>query len=79
MVAEEYESFVVRIWRKRAGDENAERWCGEIEQIQSGVRWRFCTMHALLTFLQQAADRPTTTVPTDLEQPLNEATMTSHY
>ena len=61
-------SFVVRIWRKQAGGDQPSRWCGEIEQIQSGVRWRFCTLTELLTFLQQAALTPDPTMPPSADQ-----------
>jgi hypothetical protein len=63
MDLEAYESFVVRIWRKPAANTGEPQWCGEIEQIQSGVRWGFSTLTDLLAFLQQAAgDRHTTNV-----------------
>lgn len=55
MDPEDYASFVVRIWREQSGSEQQNCWCGEIEQIQSGVRWHFCTLTELLTFLQQSA------------------------
>lgn len=55
MDRETYESFIVRIWRQQVTNAQERLWCGEIEQIQNGLRWRFHTLTALLTFLQQAA------------------------
>lgn len=55
MDLEEYESFLIRIWRKQTTSRQECQWCGEIEQIQSGVRWGFCTLTDLLAFLQEAA------------------------
>ncbi|MFN8495117.1 MAG: hypothetical protein U0350_46370 [Caldilineaceae bacterium] len=63
MDPEEYESFVVRIWRKPATNLQERTWSGEIEQIQNGVRWGFCTLSDLLAFLQQAAGAEGTTTP----------------
>jgi len=64
MEREAYESFVVRIWRQQVTNAQERQWCGEIEQIQNGLRWRFHTLTDLLTFLQQAAgDCATDTAP----------------
>jgi hypothetical protein len=63
MDSEDYISFVVRIWREQSGGEQPSRWCGEIEQIQSGVRWCFSTLTDLLAFLQQAAFARDQTMP----------------
>lgn len=64
MTQDEYESFVVRIWRKQATNAQERQWCGEIEQIQNGLRWTFHTLPALLAFLQQAAGaQDATTTP----------------
>jgi hypothetical protein len=69
MDPEEYVSFVVRIWRNQSSSEQPGRWCGEIEHIQSGVRWRFCTLTELLNFLQQAASISDTTMKPSADQP----------
>ena len=58
MDSEAYISFVVRLWRDPAGDPARGRWQGEVEHIQSGVRWNFSTLHDLLAFLNQAAAAP---------------------
>lgn len=64
MDREAYESFIVRIWRQQVTNAQERLWCGEIEQIQNGLRWRFHTLTDLLTFLQQAAnDRETDASP----------------
>lgn len=63
MEPEVYESFVVRVWRKQVTNTPERQWCGEIEQIQSGLRWAFCTLPDLLAFLQQAASAQGATTP----------------
>ena len=63
MDREAYESFLVRIWRKPATTPQERQWCGEIEQIQSGMRWGFCTLSDLLAFLQEAAGGQETMTP----------------
>lgn len=65
MVPEEYASFLMRCWREQATSAQQGLWCGEIEHIQSGSRWRFSTMSELLTFLQQVAGAPTGTVQSE--------------
>jgi hypothetical protein len=71
MDPEEYASFIVRVWRDQSGSEQQGRWCGEIEQIQSGVRWRFCTLAELLTFLQQRALVSSSTLSPSADQAFN--------
>ena len=63
MDREAYESFLVRIWRKPATTPQERQWCGEIEEIQSGLRWGFCTLTDLLAFLQEAAGGQETMTP----------------
>jgi hypothetical protein len=58
MMPDEYVSFVVRFWRDPPAAEPCAAWQGEIEQIQSGVRWSFRTLPDLIAFLSQVADRP---------------------
>ncbi|MCE7989922.1 MAG: hypothetical protein DYG89_52915 [Caldilinea sp. CFX5] len=53
MKAEGYDSFLVRCWRNQSEQEQGCCWHGEIEHIQSGVRWDFATLSDLLAFLQQ--------------------------
>lgn len=58
MKVEEYDSFLVRFWRNQPEPEQQGRWQGEIEHIQSGIRWHFSTLSDLLAFLQQSAVAP---------------------
>jgi len=68
MQAEEYMSFLVRLWRDQLGTDQPCDWHGEIEQIQTGTRWRFGTHSELLVFLQQL-----TLAPQAGTQPVSEA------
>jgi hypothetical protein len=68
MDLEAYESFLVRIWRKPATNTHERQWCGEIEQIQSGARWGFCSLTDLLAFLQKVAGAQETITPSDATQ-----------
>ncbi len=71
MYSDEYASFLVRCWRDPLANnqptseqtrcKEQDCWRGEIEHIQSGSRWRFASLTALLNFLQQAGARPGTT------------------
>ena len=54
-----YISFLVRLWREQRGEQIDTDWHGEIEHIQSGARWHFDTLGAVLHFLQRAAEEPT--------------------
>ena len=54
MQVEEYTSFLVRLWRDHPGSDGPACWHGEIEHVQTGARWSFSTLEALLAFLQQA-------------------------
>jgi hypothetical protein len=54
MQCQEYQSFLVRLWCNKADDEVQSTWCGEIEHIQSGKRWNFGNLDALLAFLHDA-------------------------
>jgi hypothetical protein len=53
MQPEGYMSFLVRLWRDPACDEQPKDWCGELEQIQTGIRWSFGTYSELLACLHQ--------------------------
>lgn len=83
MEAEEYASFLVRCWHEPPAQNQATgkqtgcgqqqgRWRGEIEHIQSGNRWCFATLTALLSFLQQAAARPGSASPHAGAKPVTE-------
>jgi hypothetical protein len=53
----QYASYLVRLWRE-VGDEQpktAVDWHGEVEHIQSGLRWTFDTFDDMLDFLRQGA------------------------
>jgi hypothetical protein len=64
MQPEGYMSFLVRLWRDPLGDEQLWDWCGELEQIQTGIRWSFSTYSELLAcFHQLTAASQTITLP----------------
>ena len=71
MQPEDYMSFLVRLWRAHPGNDQPCEWHGEIEQIQTGTRWSFCTLGELLAFLQQltiapqAGTQPAAEIPFD--------------
>ncbi len=48
-----YISFLVRMWRTKTGGQpdGIGHWQGEVEHIQSGHRWKFSNMEALIRFL----------------------------
>ena len=52
MQPEDYMSFLVRLWRNQPGADRPGGWRGELELIQTGARWSFCTHAELLAFLQ---------------------------
>lgn len=56
----EYASFLIRIWREVGGDpvSLSTGWHSEIEHIQTGERWSFDTLEALLDFLHREATHP---------------------
>jgi hypothetical protein len=58
MQPEDYESFLVRLWRDHPGYDGRGGWRGEIEHIQTGTRWSFSTLGDLLAFLHQAVVAP---------------------
>ncbi len=49
----EYKSFLLRLWRDAADPVVDVDWEAEIEHIQSGKRWEFGTLEAMLEFLQK--------------------------
>jgi hypothetical protein len=53
MQPEDYISFLMRLWRDHPGANQLDGWHGEIEQIQTGTRWSFCSLDELLAFLHQ--------------------------
>jgi hypothetical protein len=50
-----YVSFVVRLWRElgQATPEPLTDWYSEVECLQTGQRWTYHTLEALLDFLRQ--------------------------
>jgi hypothetical protein len=68
MEPEGYMSFLVRLWRDQS-DNDRVGWCGEIEHIQSGARWSFSTIGALLVFLHQTVAAPHSATPPLLDEP----------
>ena len=58
MQAEDYVSFLVRLWRDQPSNDRPGNWCGEIECVQTGTRWSFSTRGELLAFLHAAVIAP---------------------
>ena len=58
MQRENYESFMVRVWRIAPDHTLCDDWCGEIEHIQNGMRWRFTSLDELLIFLIELLASP---------------------
>lgn len=56
----EYASFLIRLWREVDQDPSVARcgWHSEVEHIQTGERWSFDTLEALLDFLHREATDP---------------------
>lgn len=54
---QEYASFLIRMWREGplAAPGAEALWHGEVEHIQSGQRWRFVEIEALLACLRRQA------------------------
>ena len=71
MQPEDYMSFLVRLWRDQLGTGQPCDWHGEIEQIQTGARWSFCTHSELLAFLQQLTAAPHAGMQPALEAPID--------
>ncbi len=59
-VRQKYASFLIRMWREvdPAAPDAAAEWRGEIEHIQSGQRWRFVSIEALLACLRLQTEGP---------------------
>ena len=56
MMATEYLSFLVRLWREGDPDGPAAGWHGELEHIQTSQRRAFHTVEGLLDLLRQATE-----------------------
>lgn len=56
MMAPQYVSFLVRLWREGGPDEPAAGWQGEVEHIQTSQRRAFRTLEGLLDLLRQATE-----------------------
>jgi hypothetical protein len=68
MQPEGYMSFLVRLWREQPGDDLPCDWRGELEQIQTGIRWNFSTHCELLTFLHQLTVAPQMIIQSESEE-----------
>lgn len=66
----EYRSFLVRLWCEIDND-GTQRWCGEVEHIQSGRTRSFASLATLLLLLQPSPDR----IPLDDETGSHSATL----
>ncbi len=55
-----YVSFLIRLWREGSPElpEPPADWQGEVENIQSGGRWAFSSLDALLGFLRRQVENP---------------------
>ncbi len=47
---EQYDFFIVRVWRRDG--ENGEQWTGRLEHLQGQDGWRFGDADALLAYLR---------------------------
>ncbi len=58
----EYASFFVRLCRRRSpgADTSPAEWHGEVEHVQTGMRWEFDNAEDLLAFLTQKVTHPST-------------------
>jgi len=56
----QYASFLIRLWREAAADpaEVTADWHSEVEHIQTGERWSFDTLDAMLGFLRRGTENP---------------------
>ena len=63
MQADGYMSFLVRLWRDQPGDQPPCNWCGELEQIQTGMRWSFNSYNELLACMHQLTSAPQMIAP----------------
>lgn len=46
-----YSSFIVRLWQESAVETPAI-WCGEVESIQTGQKWKFDNLKTMFDLLQ---------------------------
>ena len=58
-----YTSFLLRLWHENESQGQAGDWQGEIENIQSGQKWKFEKASELLEFLRQQVDSLLTFLP----------------
>ena len=52
----EVSSYLIRLWRETVAPAPAPEWQSEVEHLQSGQRWSFETIAALLTFMAAQAE-----------------------
>ncbi len=60
-----YASFFVRLWWRRPPHEDAAtaEWHGEVEHVQTGMKWQFDNIDDLLAFLSRQFTHPGTWHP----------------
>jgi hypothetical protein len=62
----EVSSYLIRLWRETGTvPEPAPEWRSEVEHLQSGQRWSFQTVPALLAFMTAQTQCP----PDNIEPP----------
>ncbi len=63
----EYASFFVRLWRSHHAEEDTSmgEWHGEVEHVQTGMKWEFDNVDELLAFLARQFAHPSTWHPAE--------------
>lgn len=52
-----YRSYLVRVWAED-GEQEADDWEAEVQQIQSGESWTFSSREALIAFFRRLPRLP---------------------
>lgn len=52
-----YSSYLVRVWREDNGGEPTRGWHCEVESIQTGQRWQFDDLEAMIQFTKNEGER----------------------
>ena len=53
LVSNDYHSYLLRMWRVK--DNDTFHWRVTLEQVDSGVKYSFNSLEALMAFLEQTA------------------------
>ena len=55
----QYASFLIRLWHSANREDGVDPgWHSEVEHIQSGETWSFCSIDELEAFFRQKATQP---------------------